>query len=201
MQTVIVVGSWSSGTTAVTGYLSRLGGYTCPPTIQTSDPRTPDSHESVEFRHAVADVHDEMTLSRIGEPADFAQWFAPWLSQQHKRAALNGGKFVLLKHPLSALVLAEIQKICSPRIVVVTRPYAAIENTRQRRGWGPSYGIAGAKVIYSRAFSTLIEQGISFMSVDFNDFRTSKAAREELTQYCGLVPSERAEAAADAWVK
>lgn len=201
MQTILVVGNWSSGTTAVTGYLARLGGYTCPPTIQTSDPRTPDSHEPIALRNALAAVYDEMSLKKVGQEADFSKWLEKWLPQQRKQAALNGKKFIILKHPLSALLIGEINEVCAPRIVVVTRPFEEIEKTRLRRGWGPNYGTMGAQIIYPRAFSTFIEQQISFLSVDFRRFRKDQEERNAIIDYCGLTPDARKLAQAEDWVK
>lgn len=201
MRTILVVGNWSSGTTAVTGYLSQLGGYTCRPTIKTSDPRTPDSHESVEFRHAVAAIYDELSLERIGDPKEFSTWFAPWLTQQHRRATLNGRDFVALKHPLSAFLIAEIYDICRPLVVLVKRPYDEIENTRLRRQWAPNYGKSGAEAIYPKALSTFAEEEIPFLSINFNDFRKSQEARDGLVNFCGITATTRQTSSAEAWIR
>lgn len=201
MPVVLIVGNWSSGTTAVTGYLARLGGFACPPTIQTNDPRTPNSFESAAFRNAVSAVHHEITLEKIGEASDFSAWFAPWLREQEAPARMNGRHFLLLKHPLSAFLIKEINDICQPRIVVVTRPYSKIESTRKRRGWAPNYGEAGANIIYSRAFVTMIEEGLPFFSLDFEAFRERKSLRNDLVEYCRASALPQAMERAEAWIR
>ena len=75
METVIVLGSWSSGSTALTGYIQRLGAYTCPPHCTTFDERTPDSFESIDFRNALASCIDELTLSKIKCASEFRKLF------------------------------------------------------------------------------------------------------------------------------
>jgi hypothetical protein len=186
LKIILVVGSWSSGTTAVTGYLSRLGGYTCPPTIMTNDPKTPDSHESVDFRNALAATYNEFSLEKIGSVPDFISWLGAWLPKKIELAQQTGTDFIVLKHPLSAMALGEINKLCKPRVVMVTRPFRDIESTRLRRKWPSNYGSKGAQIIYSRALSQAIDYGIPFVSVGFNSFKESKETRANLIDFCGI---------------
>lgn len=149
----------------------------------------------------MAAIYDELSLKRIGNPEEFSNKFAPWLTQQHRRATLNGRDFVVLKHPLSAFLIAEIYDICRPLVVLVTRPYHEIENTRLRRQWAPNYGKEGAETIYPKALSTLAEKEIPFLYVDFSDFRKSKKMRDGLVEFCGITATKLQTSFAEAWIR
>lgn len=45
MKNIVIIASWSSGSTAITGYLDKCGAYSCPPHLNTVDERTPNSYE------------------------------------------------------------------------------------------------------------------------------------------------------------
>ena len=178
-----------------------MGAYTCPPTIKTSDPRTPDSHESVAFRHAVAAINDELTLAKIGKPEEFKAWFQDWLPKRQDEARSLGKQFILLKHPLNAMLLQEINQVCQPKMVLVTRPFAEIEKTRLRRGWAQNYGAFGANKIYSAAITNFIEGRINFISVDFKTFLNSRSERAKILDYCEIWPSDEEWDQAEKWLK
>ena len=200
--TIIVLGSWSSGTTAVTGYLARLGAYTCPPTIRTNDPRTPDSQESKVFRDALASLVDEFTLKqRTDDQAAFRRWFPDWLAEQKQQAADAACSHVILKHPLSAFFIGDLAELADPTFVVVTRPFEAIEHTRQRRKWHPGYGQAGAKVIYQTIFTKVTNADIDVLSISFDRFRADPTMGERLHAWVGMDPPAHTVEAALAWVR
>ena len=137
MQTILVLGSWSSGTTAVTGYIHRLGAYSCPPHFYANDPRTPDTYESLELRNILAGCIDEASLKPlIAEHSKVLKDFLRvWYPAKQAEAKSFGYQALVLKHPLTALFLTEFIEICNPKCLVVTRGFQEIENTRIRRGW------------------------------------------------------------------
>lgn len=201
IHVVCVLGNWSSGTTAVTGYLSRLGADTCPPHCLTNDHRTPDSYESVAFRNACARTFDEITFEKIGSRKGFQSWLSDWICERKKNAKSAGFSHIVLKHPLSALLVREINEACAPNWIVVTRNFNEIENTRLRRRWYPSYGAAGAKKIYGSGFSRLIAEGNSFYSISFSDFIAKLTTRERLVDYIGMTPTETQKITAESWIR
>ena len=152
----------------------------------TNDPKTPDSHESVDFRNALAATYDEFSLEKIGSLPHFISWLEAWLPKKIELSQQAGKNFIVLKHPLSAMVLGEINKLCKPRVVMVTRPFRDIENTRLRRKWAWNYGSKGAHIIYSRALSQAIDYGVPFVSVDFENFKKNTETRKNLTDFCGI---------------
>lgn len=204
METVIVLGTWSSGSTALTGYIQRLGAYSCPPHYITTDERTPDSYESMEFIKALASCVDERTLSIKKPSSEFFNFFEKWLPAKQDEARKAGHQAIVLKHPLSAFMIPEIIKTCNPTFVVVTRQFDAIEKTRQRRHWHEGAGSIGAGRIYSTLFSGLIEANQSYFTISFDDFCNSENVRATLrnhlpTPLCS--PSPINLEAAEKWIR
>ncbi len=201
LPVLCVLGSWSSGTTAVTGYLHHLGAYSCPPHIQTNDPRTPNSYESLQFRNQCAVAVDEATFDDIGDRQTFQTRFQRWIKKMSDEAALNECSHLVLKHPLSAFLISDIHQICDPRWIVVTRPFSKIEATRHRRKWFPHYGAQGATKVYSSLFSALIGIEASYLTVSFTDFLSNSAVRENLISYSGISTDADRRARAEEWIK
>ncbi|WP_372605178.1 hypothetical protein [Actibacterium sp.] len=201
MKTVIILGTWSSGSTALTGYIERLGAYTCPPHVMTYDERTPNSHESIEFRNALAAHVDELTLKPLQPAQNFNTWFKPWLAAKQDEAAKAGHSVIALKHPLSAFMVPQIAEACDPTFIVITRRFEAIEKTRLRRKWHQVYGAAGAGTVYSSLFSGLIQAQRSYYTIAFDDFLSNPEARQTLRSH---LPQELATANvqdAENWLK
>lgn len=201
LPVVCVIGSWSSGTTAVTGFLARLGAYSCPPHFRTNDPLTPDSHESIELRNRLLRIYDEQTLQRIGQPELLSAWLRPWLVEESAKARLQGCTHIVIKHPLLATLVSLLVEVCNPTFVVVTRPLPAIERTRLRRNWPEVYGAKGAPAIYSTALNCLIDAQQSFLTIAFADFLASPATRDSLVRTLELTPSESQRQSAEAWLR
>jgi hypothetical protein len=201
VQVVVLLCSWSSGSTSVAGYLDKCGAYTCPPHQKTNDERTPVAFEPLAYRNALAKFTNEFTLKNVGDRADFIAWFSEWLPKQRQKAAEAGCKVIALKHPLSVYLMAEIYAISDCKFAFVTRAFQSIENTRKRRKWAVVYGIQGARILYNTAWRTLQNMGLPYVSVPYEQFRESAEIRQLLLDYCGLEPNEEQRAAADAWLR
>lgn len=201
LPVLCVLGTWSSGTTAVTGYLKNLGAYSCPPHVGTNDPRTPDSFESLEFRNRCAATVDEATFADIGDRQKFCDELQGWIKQKSHEALQSECSHVVLKHPLSAFLISEIHEACAPKWIVVTRPFDKIEATRRRRNWLPYYGAQGANKVYSTLFSSLIQIEASYFSVSFAEFLSSSATREQLISYSGVITDTDGKARAEKWLR
>jgi hypothetical protein len=201
IQVSVILGSWSSGSTAMTGYIERLGAYSCPPHVMTNDERTPNSHESKVLRDSLVQCVDEMTLKmRLNDRQVFRDWFVKWLQAEKQKAAHQGYRHIVLKHPLTAFFIEDIEAVCQPRWVVITRPFEAIESTRLRRRWHPVYGKAGANVIYNRIFNLLMNHSIAALCMNFDAFRQQADERIKLEAYLGLAPTAEQRDQADAWI-
>lgn len=196
LRPVIVLGSWSSGTTAVAGYLAKNGLHSCPPHALTKDPRTPDCYESLAFRKLCQSVCSEHDLRVHKDFMRAAPAFQQWIQRSEKEALDIGKKGLVLKYPLCGLIIPLLASICTPRWIVVTRPFQDIENTRLRRGWPELFGKKGAGIIYSRIFSSLNEQQQPFLAVPFPQFRASEQSRHQLLRYLDMPFTP----ASDEWV-
>ena len=190
MKNVIVIATWSSGSTAMTGYLDKCGGYTCPPHVKTRDERTPIAYEPKAYRDALADLFDEFTLQRKGDPAAFYKAFDAWYAQEVRQAKGEGCTHIVLKHPLQTLALPYLDRKLSPYYVFVTRPLEDIEQTRMRRRIHSIYGKKGAKLLYLNAFNYLVAEAKPFIAVPFSRFRRDEGFRTKVLDFIELDPAE-----------
>jgi hypothetical protein len=196
IKTILVLSSYSSGSTAVTGFLEQCGAYACPPFTVTNDPLTPSPKEPLEYRNTLVSCIDEFSLRKKKPNSVFLDFFIKWHPVQSAKAAEAGSKAIVLKHPLQAFFLDEIFRVCDPKLVVVHRPFDNIEATRLRRKWHPVYGRAGARIIYNSLYSKLHETSKSYISIPYESFLGNFAIQDDLLSFCSLnpTPSELAEA-------
>jgi hypothetical protein len=182
---VIVLGPWSSGTTAVAGALDKLGAYTCPPHHRTPDPRTPTSFEPDDLRAIFAEYVHEPQLGIAGDGVKMAQDIMNWLERTVPEEHKDG--IVAIKHPLFALMVPNLISMLRPRFIVVRRPYADIERTRVRRQWPHIYGYLGARILYGRIYADLVGYDVNFLDV-FYPGVLAKPEREidRLAEFAGL---------------
>ena len=156
-RVAVVLGPWSSGTSAVAGAVAALGANAHPPFVRLNDPRTKVSYESRALRQIFGEMFDHKLLARIGTPrwidARLRVWAGPGLS--------------VAKVPMLTWFLPEVMSAWDARFVIVRRGLEAIEATRERRGWPSEYGRKGAERIYS-----LIRDGlpgsVPRLEVDFD---------------------------------
>jgi hypothetical protein len=189
IKTILILSSFSSGSTAVAGFLEQCGAYLCPPLTLTNDPLTPSGKEPVEYRSALVSCIDELSLRRQKPSSVFLEFFTAWHPIQSTRASEAGSKAIVLKHPLQAFFLDEIFKVCDPKLVLVHRPFNNIEATRLRRQWHPVYGKAGAQVIYNSLYSKLHEGLKAYISVPYESFLTNSAIQDDLLSFCSIDPT------------
>ncbi|THD68253.1 MAG: hypothetical protein E7813_11500 [Bradyrhizobium sp.] len=196
IKTILILSSYSSGSTAVAGFVELCGAYSCPPLTVTNDPLTPSAKEPVEYRNILVSCIDELSLRKQKPSSVFLDFFAKWHPAQLLKASEVGSKVIVLKHPLQAFFLDEIFEICDPKLVLVHRPFNNIEATRLRRQWHPVYGKAGARVIYNSLYSKLHEGSKSYISVPYESFLTHLAIQQDLLSFCSInpTPSELTEA-------
>ena len=71
MKNIVIIASWSSGSTAITGYLDKCGAYSCPPHFNTNDERTPNSYEPLAYRNELSKLFDEFSFQEKGDVRDF----------------------------------------------------------------------------------------------------------------------------------
>lgn len=197
-----VTGPWSSGSTALTGWLERLGAYGCPPYQKTNDVRTPNSYESKALRDKLCEHRNELTLLKNPNKTDddLRAWFLNWIEHQEKLAKKSGASQIVLKHPILAFY---IEKLRQPKdkMLLITRGLKEIERTRLRRNWHPIYGRAGARTIYSNLFNTYLREAIPYTAVPFNKFLKDQKYRTELTTILNINFTDEEWVNAESWLK
>lgn len=150
MKLVLICGAWGSGTSVVTGALVRMGYHAPGPFFWSNDPRTPNTYECLPFIELVRKLVSGTTLelsvpSRDVVIEELAAFKENVLCNACRQRGVSDDGPVVLKHPLSAVILNEITQVFDTRLIVVLRPLDQIEETRRRRNWSSVYGEAGAK--------------------------------------------------------
>lgn len=201
MRLILVCGPWSSGTTVVSAMLERLGARGLPPYFRTNDPRTENSFESLAFRAVVGELIDEDAMRmRVDWPAAQARIIA--FREQLEATIGDAGAPLFLKYPLSAVLIPEICQAFATRLVCVLRPLAAIEATRERRGWPVQHGAAGARALYPRMFEALVETRTPVLMLRYDEILDApRPQAEQLARFCELPADEEHIARAAALVR
>lgn len=196
---ILVLGPWSSGTSATAGMLAKAGLNAPGPYVSTNDPRTQDTYEMKAFQQLLQTLASESTMKLTAssemiytELANFHDSLLPCYNQQL-------GIPIMLKHALAAMVLPQLCEVFDTRIVGVLRPLEQIETTKQRRKWGSQYGKDGASVVYKHLFDYILESNIAFKLVRFTDvLHEPQKTLEKLLHFCNFVstPEQRQDAIA-----
>jgi hypothetical protein len=188
---ILVLSSWSSGSSAVAGYLSNCGAFPCPPLYTTNDPLTPTSYEPDELRKILLEHFDEHTLKRKFPGDEFSTQYISFLQSALRKFQETKDERIILKHPLLIYFLGEIRKLHPIKVVVVTRPLDMIEKSMRRRkwDWNPMYGKAGAQIIYNRIYEELHATSTSYFSIAYDDFLKDESIRLALVDFCELDPN------------
>ena len=182
-KVVVVLGPWSSGTSAVAGVVAALGAESHPPFVGVADPSTPVSFESKGLREIIVGAFDHDNLARGPLPSDAVGRLQDWAGQ---------APFSVAKMPMLCWFLQEICEAWDARFIVVRRTLSAIEATRQRRGWPAEYGSKGAEVVY-----LLIERGVPSdaprLDVDYAELMGAQEGHgARIADFCGLEPDPEA---------
>lgn len=188
---VLVCGPWSSGTSAVTGALANAGLPAPGPYLKVNDPRTSQTFEMKAFRELMLEIASEETLKRTKTESQTLSLLSDFREQLMMQVSENSGEPVktplLLKHALASLILPEMSELFDLRLIVVLRPYEAIEATRLRRRWHSSFGKEGAKAIYGAIMDFMADSSVPFTFVRYSDFLEKPDTEiARLSSFCGL---------------
>ena len=192
MKVILVVGSWSSGTTALAGALVALGVPGFGPYFLSNDPLTRNTYELQPFRDVILPFVDENAVAlrpqagpqlidalRKFRTALEDGAFGPWPTGHAKR--------VMLKLPLASICIPQISAVFDTDIVLMLRRLQDVEASRRRRGWRAIYGQAGAQFIYSKSVNDMLQMPKSFLAISYTELvRDSRRSLERVIDFCGL---------------
>lgn len=192
LKLILILGPWGSGSSALAGALHHSGLSTAPPHIMTTDERTPNSFESVEFRRIVLrcvnekarrvnPLREALMVRRLAEMFDR-------LAASNDVSHLGNGKAVVaLKLPAASLIVPQIGRILRLTMVVMDRSLDDIERTRRRRGWNPAFGRDGAAYIYDRLRTLESEPGMESRHIDYDTLVSDPSTTlDKVSRFCGL---------------
>jgi tetratricopeptide (TPR) repeat protein len=194
VKVLLVCGPWGSGTSTVAGLLDRLGALGLGPYIQTNDPRTPNSYESISFTDVVHPCINLPTLSVRPCAPDAVQSALRGLRrriEQQEFGPYDHGspKPVFLKTPASALLIPQICEVFDTKLIYVMRPLEDIERTRLRRLWLPYHGAAGAKAIYDNMADVQQRHSYPTFTIDYNELLAAPAVHvRDIARFAGFNP-------------
>ena len=204
-KVIVILSSWSSGSSAMTGFFDRCGGHSCPPHFQTNDQRTPTAYENkdyVDALHELIDTNSKNSLfKQKGDIKRFSKFFIPWFDTQATISKNVGKQFLILKHPLQIFILNHIDTHCDPKYIVLTRDLKKIEQTRLRRNWPEIFGEKGALFLYEKINSYFKSTRKPHFQIEYEAFRTKHKSREELLAFCELEVSKKKLTEAEDWIK
>lgn len=201
LKTILLLSSWGTGSTAITGYLDKLGAYSCPPHFHTNDAKTPNSYEPVELRNLLNEYVNEYDFKLKKDPKNFERAFSNWVKIQSKEASEKGITHLVLKHPLLVFFLPTIYRYCDPIGVYITRDIEKVESTRQRRQWPENFGKVGALKIHKILYDLSLKMNKPLLQLPFESFTSNVESRLELIRYTGLRPSKEQITDAENWIK
>jgi hypothetical protein len=191
VQNILVLSSWLSGSSSVVDFLERCGASICRPLTESDGNSSFNPYESADFRAMMAATIDETRLEYKADRNIFKITFKSWLATEIEKAQINNNQALVIHHPLSIFLIDEILAAADFKIVVVSRPFSEIEQSRVRENWDNFYGETGALAIYNQIYEQLHEKALSFTSISYNDFVGSNSAKWNLLDYCGIDTSER----------
>jgi hypothetical protein len=205
LQLLLVCGPWGSGTSAVAGMVASLGAQSSGPYFATKDPKTPISYEFIPFRSWVLRCASEKTLTlKPGADAEAV------IHLRRLRTGIERSEFgrydpaapIVLKHPLSALLLPHICAVFSTRLIYVIRPLEEIERTRVRRKWPVHLGRSGAEGIYRAMEDFARTQPRPILTLKFDELRAAPDEQaRKLADFGGLRPDAAAFQKAVAFIR
>lgn len=193
--------SWGTGSTAVTGYMDKLGAYSCPPHFHTNDEKTPNSFEPLELRNLLNGYISELDFKVKKDSKLFEKPFSTWIKNQNKIAYENKHTHLVLKHPLLIFFLPTILKYCDASIIYVIRNLDSVERTRNRRGWPANLGREGAMKIHNIIYDLSFKLQKPILQLPYESFISNNKSRLELINFTGLRPSKAQIMKAESWIK
>ena len=196
VRAIFVCGPWGSGTSAVTQFLIGLGLVGMPPYLTTNDPRTPVSYESIAFRKTLLSFAQEDSFSLNREKGfilDELVRFREYVAALAQRSSIPVDRIpIVLKHPLSCLVLDELSEVFDSKFVVVRRDIEEIESGRVRRKWPAYFGAEGAVAAYGEIDRFSKAGKTAVFDLSYRELRDDPlTACTALVHYCGLNVSEK----------
>ena len=205
LKTILILASYSSGSSAITGFFDRCGVHSCPPHFWTNDVKTKISYENIRLKKLIEDlVHLETKpfFQRIGNASEFVKNFSKWYETQKNICGGINKNSMVIKHPLMGFVLEDIahllQNAC---LVILNRPLHEIEASRLRRKWSPVYGKEGAKLIYDKIEYVKNKLNFPYLEISYEQLCNQKKTNEELIKFCDLGTDKRNLKVASDWLR
>lgn len=194
---ILVGGPWSSGSSAVTGFIAKLGIPAPGPYVQCNDPKTPLTYELEEFQKFIVRLAPDTALRTVESSHTIVKLLTQFRDEVLPDILLKlnipKGVPVLLKHPSVAFMLDEFfQVFPNTRMLVVMRPFKAIEATRLRRQWHASYGVMGAQMIYGKLFAHIVNTSTPYLLTRYADLLTNpERFIQEVSGFLEISPTEQ----------
>ncbi len=192
---ICILAPWSSGSSALAGFLHHCGAHTCPPHLFSNDERTLNTFESLAYRNQLHQLikiqfpdKDKCSFHPSTKRDAFEDFFSEWIQSQSEIATNLNKTHIVLKHALQTFALTSLTKFIQPKFIVLERPVEEIEKTRKRRNWTPEHGELGAMSIYSETRNYFDKTKAPHLTLSFDEFRKKEKTREALLKFCEMSP-------------
>ena len=181
---VCILAPWSSGSSALAGFLHHCGAHTCPPHLLSNDKRTPNTFESLAYRNKLHEFikinfpnRETCEFTPSADCSIFEIFFSEWIQNQSEIATNLNKTHIVLKHALQTFALNSLTKFIEPKFIVLERSIEEIERTRVRRNWSAEHG------------NYLNTTKTPHFKISFDAFRKEKKTRDTLLEFCKMFPS------------
>ena len=192
---ICILAPWSSGSSALAGFLHHCGAHTCPPHFFSNDERTLNTFESLSYRNQLHELikiqfpdKDKCSFHPSTKRDAFEDFFSEWIQSQSEIATNLNKTHIVLKHALQTFALNSLTKFIEPKFIVLERPVEEIEKTRERRNWTAEHGKLGAMSIYSETRNYFDRTKTAHFIISFDEFRKKEKTREALLKFCEMSP-------------
>ena len=176
--------------------MANLGCLSVGPFFESSDPKTTVTFESIAFRKLILQVaseedvcvrdHDRSTIiPRLRALKAVIE------EGVLRNPGIAGDPPIILKHPLSCLIIRELAAVFDAKFIFVERDLQEIEKTRERRRWAPHFGSQGAEKIYPLIDEAKAAFDIDSITVNYSDMVWDPVPQAmRLVEHFGLALSE-----------
>jgi hypothetical protein len=191
VKVLFVCGPWGSGTSIVTRILIRLGAIGLSPYVDSRDPKTGNSYESVVYWDVLLGLANDRTFSLLKDKKVVFSELAQFRKNLEDQAAASDLKLnetpIVLKSALTCLFIEELNQIFDAKFIFVRRDVEEIEFGRIRRGWESFLGGEGARKAYGVMNKYSRWKKGKIYTVKYRDLLESPIKEvEKLAKFCNL---------------
>lgn len=188
---LFVLGSFGSGSSALTKLLMELGLENPPPYHHSDDPRTAITYENIAFMELLTkaiNIEGTKVVESSEEITSKLNGFKNNIDSIYK----NKDSYIVIKHPKAALIIPELVRVFDAKFICILRDLEKIEQSRIRRRWDKRFGVEGAKPIYRAILNSMLKGEIDPLFIHYDNLIVNpKMQIEKISNYLNIFPDDQ----------